>query len=187
MGSSEIFDVGSSPRVRGKLPHVLVRVRRARLIPARAGKTPTSRVPPASATAHPRACGENILGANTWNLSNGSSPRVRGKRPTGPPFLLAFRLIPARAGKTSSRCSWTRTAWAHPRACGENMVRVARYADNLGSSPRVRGKRFPARRGHDPGGLIPARAGKTLCAATAPAPRGAHPRACGENCAWASG
>ena len=50
---------GSSPRVRGKHRLRVVRVRRARLIPACAGKTPASPGARRHATAHPRVCGEN--------------------------------------------------------------------------------------------------------------------------------
>ena len=53
---------------------------------------------------------------------------------------MRLRLIPARAGKTSSSSSCSRRVWAHPRACGENsqVLRAALRAE--GSSPRVRGK-----------------------------------------------
>ncbi|EFW09827.1 hypothetical protein HMPREF9005_1186 [Actinomyces sp. oral taxon 178 str. F0338] len=50
-----------------------------------------------------------------------------------------------------------------------------------GSSPRVRGKRRLLPTAARPGGLIPARAGKTSPAKTVPAGTAAHPRACGEN------
>ncbi|EFW09832.1 hypothetical protein HMPREF9005_1191 [Actinomyces sp. oral taxon 178 str. F0338] len=50
---------GSSPRVRGKRDHERRRVRARGLIPARAGKTSSSHMGASSASAHPRACGEN--------------------------------------------------------------------------------------------------------------------------------
>ena len=50
---------GSSPRVRGKPRRVAQAVVRARLIPARAGKTPCVEAAPGLPRAHPRACGEN--------------------------------------------------------------------------------------------------------------------------------
>ena len=55
----------------------------------------------------------------------------------------------------------------------------------MGSSPRVRGKQS---RMYDPKReyrLIPARAGKTNGPSAIPATKRAHPRACGENAAWA--
>ena len=111
----------------------------------------------------------------------GSSPRVRGKRDLVPCEQAPQRLIPARAGKTCSLCSWTPPARAHPRACGENAFFAVVGAVRVGSSPRVRGKRVGRRVQRARERLIPARAGKTR---SRPRPRrsaGAHPRACGEN------
>ena len=90
-------------------------------------------------------------------------------------------LIPARAGKTGRRASWSRCSGAHPRACGENLRAGPRRVGRGGSSPRVRGK-LPVLRLQFPGaGLIPARAGKTPWSNPARRCGGAHPRACGEN------
>ena len=50
---------GSSPRVRGKRLVEFFGRDLARLIPARAGKTPPRPRPPLQPPAHPRACGEN--------------------------------------------------------------------------------------------------------------------------------
>ena len=97
-----VSNSGSSPRVRGKLRRRHRRPHRARLIPARAGKTP-SRQPPASAGgAHPRACGENEVVHELGPGRSGSSPRVRGKRRDGRRRESPPRLIPARAGKTQN-------------------------------------------------------------------------------------
>ena len=61
-----VFDIedtweqaGSSPRVRGKREKRAPPRSRARLIPARAGKTTLSGIGSTLNTAHPRACGEN--------------------------------------------------------------------------------------------------------------------------------
>ena len=51
---------GSSPRVRGKRPHVLGAEAGQRIIPARAGKTGARPRAPAKPWDHPRACGENL-------------------------------------------------------------------------------------------------------------------------------
>ena len=72
---------GSSPRVRGKPARADVVVAVPRLIPARAGKTPTVLPRARTLWAHPRACGENITAALDIISGVGSSPRVRGKRP----------------------------------------------------------------------------------------------------------
>ena len=52
--------VGSSPRVRGKLPVLGLEAARAGIIPARAGKTGQVRHGRGLARDHPRACGENL-------------------------------------------------------------------------------------------------------------------------------
>ena len=172
---------GSSPRVRGKQVLGGRGQDRARLIPARAGKTPPTPLSPQPRRAHPRACGENRAADPTLTRTAGSSPRVRGKRILLPRRGPWARLIPARAGKTSPTRYGATSAAAHPRACGENEDPASRMAYIEGSSPRVRGKHDPAAPSAGPQGLIPARAGKTrACRRRSPAPS-AHPRACGEN------
>ena len=195
-------NLGSSPRVRGKRREHWLRSASLGLIPACAGKTAqelagalslpglipacagkTYRTAPPSAgrRAHPRVCGENS--PSTWPTPDwvGSSPRVRGK-PDAPVHAgQAAGLIPACAGKTGPAREMVRRPWAHPRVCGENFLAPGALDQDLGSSPRVRGKRV--RLGEEPvqRGLIPACAGKTID----PAPEGplllAHPRVCGEN------
>ena len=152
---------GSSPRVRGKQRQRLLNEPHPGLIPARAGKTRTRSRCRSFRTAHPRACGENAGTGRVGQGLGGSSPRVRGKRRcaggTGP----RRRLIPARAGKTTSPRRSRGHSTAHPRACGENFVRRLVGAWPTGSSPRVRGKRVCVGDAGAAVGLIPARAGKT--------------------------
>ena len=172
---------GSSPRVRGKRSQAALHAAGRGIIPARAGKTRPRRAPPRSRPDHPRACGENIGDFAADRRSGGSSPRVRGKQPRprraergagssprvrGKPPVLPGpfddgRLIPARAGKTTTRPPCSTAVTAHPRACGENIALVWAPVASSGSSPRVRGKRSFAL----PCGFPPE----------------AHPRACGEN------
>ena len=91
---------GSSPRVRGKRPAPPRRRGGLRLIPARAGKTGDAAELSRGHWAHPRACGENGDGVAVLKGADGSSPRVRGKRPADEAPPLSHGLIPARAGKT---------------------------------------------------------------------------------------
>ena len=49
---------------------------------------------------HPRACGANIATVIALGVAVGSSPRVRGKRPSGAARHAPRRIIPARAGQT---------------------------------------------------------------------------------------
>ena len=172
---------GSSPRVRGKPLVALPADDASGLIPACAGKTFKSRRPALPSWAHPRVCGENSWTGSRLISSPGSSPRVRGKhcprrgpsRPGG--------LIPACAGKTVAAGKALYDLGAHPRVCGENNV--AGFGSDLdwGSSPRVRGKQAVQALGGEPGGLIPACAGKTSPCRGGCARTRAHPRVCGEN------
>ena len=50
--------------------------------------------------AHPRACGENEALLKTEGPAKGSSPRMRGKLNQSPPRRAISGLIPAHAGKT---------------------------------------------------------------------------------------
>ena len=176
---------GSSPRVRGK-PGALVLDEGLRgLIPARAGKTPTSWGTKSASAAHPRACGENPSAVGFGSSALGSSPRVRGKQCGGRSWSRCIGLIPARAGKTNGRTAAARSGPAHPRACGENTGTSTCCTAAVGSSPRVRGQHGMFLSSEGARGLIPARAGKTRdCPFVRGCPR-AHPRACGENfVAW---
>ena len=152
---------GSSPRVRGKRVGQRFEGPADRLIPARAGKTRSRSRRAGPVPAHPRACGENHGLGPGGGPHLGSSPRVRGK--LGRVLLPERRggLIPARAGKTRPGGPLGCARPAHPRACGENFVNTALPTGTVGSSPRVRGKPEDAPVPDAPGGLIPARAGKT--------------------------
>ena len=172
---------GSSPRGRGKRARIVGRSAGVRLIPARAGKTTTSTPSRPTLRAHPRAGGENKSDTGDGSENWDSSPRGRGKHRQSPRASDRRRLIPARAGKTTSTSSPERSSPAHPRAGGENIVDKPNVLANLGSSPRGRGKpRFVSQ---TIGGtrLIPARAGKTALSPPMGWNSTAHPRAGGEN------
>ncbi len=112
------------------------------LIPARAGKTKSSSRSSDLERAHPRAGGENKSCEGSGSQAFGSSPRGRGK-PGGPTCQAeTCRLIPARAGKTSTTCNPLWHPRAHPRAGGENSDALLSLASIIGSSPRGRGKHF---------------------------------------------
>ena len=175
--------MGSSPRVRGKPADGGSEGVEVRLIPARAGKTPSPHSASPGTRAHPRACGENEKTMIATEPALGSSPRVRGKLQLPGANPLPSRLIPARAGKTCRALSTASRPGAHPRACGENSSSSRARRRWWGSSPRVRGKLAARVDGEQVGRLIPARAGKTPRHYSTHIPSGAHPRASGEN--WA--
>ena len=173
--------LGSSPRVRGKLHENAWFPVVVGLIPACAGKTPTSAPTGRCARAHPRVCGENTSSASVIWSQRGSSPRVRGKRPARSCNATSAWLIPACAGKTDLGGDGGVACQAHPRVCGENTRMIPTTTGASGSSPRVRGKQILNDRHPLIVRLIPARAGKTGPRRGCPTVSGAHPRACGEN------
>ena len=131
--------------------------------------------------AHPHAGGENRWIEVRISFGAGSSPRGRGKPTPAAIPPRKVRLIPARAGKTSNSPAQCSSAWAHPRAGGENIAGIYLAYRRRGSSPRGRGKHLILRLSHIHRGLIPARAGKTAVAAIRADATPAHPRAGGEN------
>ena len=132
-------------------------------------------------SAHPRVCGENRRPAKRKRSRSGSPPRVRGKRRSCRPRGPSRRLTPACAGKTGPCLSRYRRAGAHPRVCGENCVICVVSRSQIGSPPRVRGKRARRRSTCVRSGLTPACAGKTPGGRRAWTSSAAHPRVCGEN------
>ena len=134
--------MGSSPLTRGKLQvELCLQVRRG-LIPAHAGKTPSSAAPGDLIWAHPRSRGENSAPASAVLIAWGSSPLTRGKLECVPVAGDRAGLIPAHAGKTSSPSARAVGATAHPRSRGENVVASPSSRSGLGSSPLTRGKHF---------------------------------------------
>ena len=160
-GAAQSCGHGSSPRVRGKPRDVDRAPQPPRLILACAGKTrfPLDDAP--LRPAHPRVCGENAGAGDALPHRGGSSPRVRGKLLRHRQERARVRLIPACAGKTSTRGKSIPQKTAHPRVCGENQVNREFAESHSGSSPRVRGKRSRAPPDRRARRLIPACAGKT--------------------------
>ena len=109
---------------------------------------------------------------------------MRGKLPGPGPGQRTLGLIPAYAGKTHGRGERIHVDRAHPRVCGENKIRDSARFRVAGSSPRMRGKQDSRQRALQGRGLIPAYAGKTCGRRHRRPIRRAHPRVCGENCAW---
>ena len=181
MNEATAHMMGSSPRMRGKLPVLRHELAGGGLIPAYAGKTSLDDTRTPVHRAHPRVCGENACQQRAQEMQMGSSPRMRGKPLYQ--FLRRARLglIPAYAGKTPPHDARGLRGWAHPRVCGENRGQVLAQRGDEGSSPRMRGKLEIIRLLSKRSRLIPAYAGKTVDFAHLSGARGAHPRVCGEN------
>ncbi len=116
----DVWQSGSSPRVRGKRFRVSGRHVQPRIIPARAGQTSWRRTMRRHSQDHPRACGANETETTRPNRPPGSSPRVRGKLGVLQGSVQLVRIIPARAGQTRSTRSTEHATSDHPRACGAN-------------------------------------------------------------------
>ena len=180
-GSTGWATIGSSPRVRGKRLLYGADVGTHRIIPARAGQTPSDHEDHAASPDHPRACGANSWSVSPVSFPDGSSPRVRGKRRVLLHGRARIRIIPARAGQTATWPSrWSPSA-DHPRACGANAAAFVVVFSNAGSSPRVRGKRPQPLHDTFRVRIIPARAGQTNSNSMWQREYADHPRACGAN------
>ena len=137
---------GSSPRGRGKHTSLLGELGRRRLIPAWAGKTPSSPLKGTVNEAHPRVGGENPHLVSVVHMDEGSSPRGRGKLDRDVREGVGCGLIPAWAGKTQIKTIIGAAKTAHPRVGGENLCDGLEVVGVAGSSPRGRGKPRSRRR-----------------------------------------
>ena len=111
----------------------------------------------------------------------GSSPRMRGKPADAPTSTGLLRIIPAHAGQTSSTRRSRFCSSDHPRACGANVFLSIVVFEQIGSSPRMRGKPRLGEHSHTGERIIPAHAGQTAETMNGPVPVSDHPRACGAN------
>ena len=179
-GSTSGHSTGPSPRVRGSPVPQHVAEEAVGSIPACAGKPLSPVSPRASATVHPRVCGEALRNRTATDGMSGPSPRVRGSRSAGQRGTGVSRSIPACAGKPLSWGRKRETTRVHPRVCGEAGGCGTGTRSGSGPSPRVRGSRPTAPDGTRPRGSIPACAGKPFSPRPSFRGAGVHPRVCGE-------
>ena len=131
------------------------------IIPARAGFTRAGVLLPGLLWDHPRSRGVygTPIWVSTWN--DGSSPLARGLRVPAESSARPDRIIPARAGFTSTRGRLLGRRADHPRSRGVYDAEEEFAADLRGSSPLARGLLGITPVGGVIGGIIPARAGFT--------------------------
>ena len=171
--------MGSSPLARGLLRILRAFGPRWRIIPARAGFTNLAFDGSFILEDHPRSRG--VYAAAAWEQTKaaGSSPLARGlprdRQPRGGPR----RIIPARAGFTSSSTSSSTSSRDHPRSRGVYASSSSTSEGEEGSSPLARGLRSNDDSAGGEGGIIPARAGFTVFDVGAGCDRGDHPRSRG--------
>ena len=91
---------GSSPRMRGARAGIRVTNSQPGIIPAYAGSTSFLVFIIFMIEDHPRVCGEHIGMSLSVLMVQGSSPRMRGARPSGTPPNRKRGIIPAYAGST---------------------------------------------------------------------------------------
>ena len=109
----------------------------------------------------------------------GSSPLARGLQNLNNTVATRTRIIPARAGFTTTSSSRSFVIWDHPRSRGVYWTMSESWMRGYGSSPLARGLHENAVAAINAQGIIPARAGFTLCSAVPPGTCGDHPRSRG--------
>ena len=172
---------GSSPRMRGTLGIIVISGLLLGIIPADAGNTSCHRHRAYASEDHPRGCGEHYTWPYGVDLSEGSSPRMRGTRQGMRALMKSQLIIPADAGNTASSMTGTGTTKDHPRGCGEHSAYLGYCSDRRGSSPRMRGTRVEEVGFRLRTGIIPADAGSTYCTVGICSVAQDHPRGCGEH------
>ena len=137
-----------------------------RIIPARAGFTPTRWTALRACPDHPRSRGVYTFTDTLGEGMRGSSPLARGLRVRRLPRHGPCRIIPARAGFTSQMAVREADVGDHPRSRGVYGSRHDEDDEGLGSSPLARGLHCCVGDHIDRVRIIPARAGFTLGAAS---------------------
>ena len=161
VSSVMISPSGSSPLARGLRFDHEGKPCAVRIIPARAGFTGVSRVIAWRTPDHPRSRGVYVKGLTDQMSAEGSSPLARGLPRKENIMRCCARIIPARAGFTSTTRRPSSRGSDHPRSRGVYPDRrfVGRVGE--GSSPLARGLPHPVLLPVLVVRIIPARAGFT--------------------------
>ena len=153
--------VGSPPRVRGKVQLLPVHHDQVGITPAYAEKRIKLRKRHSICGDHPRVCGEKLFQSPLLRLPLGSSPRMRGKDVRQELQHSGRGITPACAGKSPQRAHCSPVPWDHPRVCGEKCPPGKFFFMTVGSPPRVRGKEVRTQRSDIRSRITPAHAGKS--------------------------
>ena len=152
---------GSSPLARGLPVRPGGEALADRIIPARAGFTRRRTTWRTRSTDHPRSRGVYCGGLRVQRHFHGSSPLARGLRQLGGLDVDGPRIIPARAGFTRDTTIRAAQKKDHPRSRGVYTDFSTPTSSWRGSSPLARGLLDSLQSYHNPGRIIPARAGFT--------------------------
>ena len=170
---------GLSPRVRGNLRAIALRLPGERSIPACAGEPQTAGRPHAAIPVYPRVCGGTHLSLSEMQKGKGLSPRVRGNRYVGAIRCAFIRSIPACAGEPPAYSPSPLRDGVYPRVCGGTISRTGGRIAIKGLSPRVRGNRPAMRYVCEACRSIPACAGEPGLVAVQSRYDKVYPRVCG--------
>ena len=129
---------------------------------------------------HPRICGEKCHALLAAASAEGSPPRMRGKVEHVLQSACAEGITPAYAGKSRKTISFTKSAWDHPRVCGEKSSSTGMRWAKLGSPPHMRGKVLKNLHHDFDGGITPAYSGKSNLLPHTRCRSWDYPRICGE-------
>ena len=150
-----------------------------RIIPARAGFTARWFLFLRTRRDHPRSRGVYRIGMVLLIQMCGSSPLARGLPFTNIFPVLSVRIIPARAGFTSTVPANWKSSRDHPRSRGVYGIMSDNITRNQGSSPLARGLQRVGAVDRVAGRIIPARAGFTDASGLYQAGITDHPRSRG--------
>ena len=158
---ARLFDMGSSPRMRGSLLQPERQGELPGIIPAYAGLTDVAYKFNDDNWDHPRVCGAHSHRSLRRAMSWGSSPRMRGSLATNYIHRHSTGIIPAYAGLTVKQYTSKENHWDHPRVCGAHVLMMLFLCAVMGSSPRMRGSPSQESVRLSMLGIIPAYAGLT--------------------------
>ena len=178
-GLLSAMNAGSSPLARGLLHLREQVIVGGRIIPARAGFTPQRGTQPRHGRDHPRSRGVYSQTARYAAGHLGSSPLARGLLAVDEGPVGEGRIIPARAGFTTTTPTTGRRRGDHPRSRGVYTRLGAWKHEADGSSPLARGLQHAALENREGVRIIPARAGFTRSGRLCQAEMRDHPRSRG--------
>ena len=117
-------ELGSPPRMRGKVREIKTGKSRRGITPAYAGKRRRCCAFRWLPWDHPRVCGEKFLQIGKVVFQVGSPPRMRGKAFLSSASLGIIGITPAYAGKRGLFMPPSVRLRDHPRVCGEKTKKI---------------------------------------------------------------
>ena len=173
--------MGSPPPTRGTPSSFTCALCKARITPAYAGNTHSSKNSERTLQDHPRLRGEHLNAINLRFINIGSPPPTRGT-PVNTIFDWSLLgITPAYAGNTSFPTVCAPSCWDHPRLRGEHRLTAIDKPFCLGSPPPTRGTLHTLTQILLCKGITPAYAGNTELSSEGLPELRDHPRLRGEH------